>query len=241
MDVEVYLTGANVRQEDVAERTVVVIDVLRACSTIVTALSNGARCVIPVADMAQAGKIASNLEKSSFVLGGERGGERIEGYQLGNSPLDYDAATVEGKTVILNTTNGTGALVRAEAAEKVVAGSFLNVGAIVEYLLSRPGSDIAIVCAGWKNRVSLEDTLCAGMILDRLWSDMPPARINDSALVSLTLFRQHEGTLDAAVRGSNHAQRLENLDMARDIDACLAIDSIPLIPVFNHNQLVPLR
>jgi 2-phosphosulfolactate phosphatase len=238
MDVEVFLTGAGVREEDVAERTVIVIDVLRACSTIITALQNGARCVIPVADMAQAWKITSNLEKSGFVLGGERNAEKIEGYDLGNSPTGYDQAAVKGKTVILNTTNGTGAFVRAEAAPELVAGSFLNAQAVVDFLAARSDSDVAIICAGWKNRVSLEDTLCAGLILHRVWAGGLPSPLNDSARIALALFRQHISDLHGAVRMSNHARRLSALGMEDDIDVCMAIDSIPLVPRFIDNKLI---
>src|SRR5690554_8168138 len=103
MKVEVFLSSWNLDEEDVRGRTVIVIDVLRACSTIVTALNNGARSVVPVLDMAEAGKIASNLDQQSYLLGGERDGQKIEGYHFGNSPLEYTPSAVRDRTVILNT------------------------------------------------------------------------------------------------------------------------------------------
>ena len=170
MDIEVFLTSNGIEEDDVRDRTVVVIDVLRACSTIVTALDHGARAVVPVLDMAQASRIAANLDPNIYRLGGERGGEKIEGYHLGNSPLEYTPEEVEGRDVILNTTNGTKALTRTRAARHLVAGCLLNAGRVVDFI-RRAGADATIVCAGRQNRISLEDTVCAGLILDRLWSD----------------------------------------------------------------------
>ncbi len=173
MNVDVFLTHTAVTENDVRGRAVVVIDVLRTCSTINTALCNGARAVMPVPDMAEAGKIVANLDPDVFRLGGERGDEKIDGYHLGNSPLEYTEEEVEGRYVILNTTNGTKALQRARAARHLVAGSFLNVSRTARFL-SAQGLGVTIICAGHENRMSLEDTLCAGALLYRLWNGHEP-------------------------------------------------------------------
>ena len=168
MNAEVFLTSSTVTEDDVKGRTVIVIDVLRASSTIATALNNWARAVVPVADTGSATKIASNLDPSSYVLGGERGGNKIQGFHLGNSPLEYTQGTIDGRTVIFTTTNGTVAISRARRAEHLVIGSFLNAERVVEFA-RQAGLDVTIICAGWRNRVALEDTLCAGLLLYRLW------------------------------------------------------------------------
>lgn len=237
MDVEVFLTSSNVTEDDVKDRSVVVIDVLRACSTIATALHHEARSVVPVPDMAAAGKIASNLDQSSFLLGGERDGDRIEGYHLGNSPLEYTRQVVRGKTIILNTTNGTPALDVVRAARHVVAACLLNAARVVDFL-RRAGADIAIVCAGRRNRVSLEDTLCAGLLLERLWEGRTPTDVSDTAHIAVTQYRQDAAHLGAAVRRCNHAQWLLQKGYGADVDYCIQVDALPVLPYYDDNRLV---
>jgi 2-phosphosulfolactate phosphatase len=237
MNVEVFLTSAVLGEDDIKDRTVVVIDVLRACSTIATALNNGARSVVPVVDMAQAGKIASNMDQQSFLLGGERGGEKIEGYHLGNSPLEYAREVVKDKTIIFNTTNGTGAVSHARLANHLLIGSFLNARRVVAFI-REAGLDVTIICAGWKNRVSLEDTLCAGMMLYQLWEGREPGFVSDTAHIAFAQYSHDQHMLETAIRRCNHAQRLTKQGHEEDIDYCLQIDALPVLPYFEDNQLV---
>ncbi|QXD14701.1 2-phosphosulfolactate phosphatase [Rhodocaloribacter litoris] len=237
MKVEVFLTGNTLTEEDVKGHTVIVIDVLRTSSTIVTALSNGARAVVPAADMAEAGKIAANLDQSSFLMGGERGGDKIEGYHLGNSPLEYTPDVVEDKTLILNTTNGTAAIANARAAEHLVVGCFLNARRVVDFAREQ-GLDVVIVCAGWRNRIALEDTLCAGLLLHLLWDGQEPAHVSDSAHIAFTLYRHDGNDLFAALRRCNHAQRLYEQGFADDVAYCARVDYLPVLPYFEESRLV---
>ena len=239
MNVEVFLTPNSLRSEDVRARAVVVIDVLRACTTIVTALRNGARGVIPVADMAQAGKIASNLDPASFLLGGERDAARIEGYHLGNSPAEYDAETVAGRTIILNTTNGSGAFVAAQGGAMLVAGALVNAQATVDALLAA-GLDVTLVCSGWKGRVSLEDTLCAGLLVHRLFDGHLPGDASDSVHIALCQYQGEAHGLEKAIRQSTHARRLAEAGFEADLAAATAVDSLPLVPVLRDNRLVAM-
>lgn len=237
MDAEVFLTYSNVSEEDVRDRTVVVIDVLRACSTIVTALERGARAVMPVLDMAQAGKIAGNLDPDVYRLGGERDGEKIEGYHLGNSPREYTQEAVEGRDVILNTTNGTRALERAKEAEHLVAASFLNATRVVNFVRD-VADQVTIICAGRRNRLSLEDTLCAGLLLDRLWESQEPDAVTDSAHTAFTLYDTDRDHLRDALYGANHAERLARRGYSEDLDYCFQIDTLPVLPYYTDNRLV---
>lgn len=236
MDAEVFLTHSNISEGDVQDRTVVVIDVLRACSTIVTALDRGARAVMPVLDMAQAGKIASNLDPDVYRMGGERGGEKIEGYHLGNSPHEYTRDVVEGRDVILNTTNGTRALEQAKDAQHLVAACFLNAGRVVDYVQEHTDA-VTIVCAGRQNRLALEDTLCAGLILDRLWNGHEPYPVTDSAHTAYTLYHTDREDLENALRGANHAERLVHQNFEEDLDYCFQIDALPVLPYYTENRL----
>ncbi len=237
MNVEVFLTSANVTEDDVKDRTVIVIDVLRACSTIATALVNGARSVVPVADMAQASKIASNLDQASYLLGGERDGDRIEGYHLGNSPLEYTPDVVKGRTIILNTTNGTVAISQARAARHLLIGTLLNAGHVVAFA-REAGLDVTIICAGWRNRVSLEDTLCAGLMVYRLWDGVEPELVSDTAHIAFTQYRQDKDRLDEALRRCNHAQYLTRKGFGEDVDYCLRIDAQPVLPYYDDSRII---
>ena len=237
MDAEVFLTHSNVSEGDVQNRTVVVIDVLRACSTIVTALDQGARAVVPVLDMAQAGRIASNLDPDVYRLGGERGGEKIEGYHLGNSPQEYTADAVEGRDVILNTTNGTRALERVKEANTLVAACFLNAGRVADFV-RRTAEAVTIVCAGRQNRLALEDTLCAGLLLDRIWDGDEPYPVTDSAHTAYTLYHTDRNDLDNALRGANHAEKLVSQNYEQDLDYCFRVDALPVLPYYTDNRLL---
>lgn len=237
MKVEVFLSSWNLDEEDVRGRTVIVIDVLRACSTIVTALNNGARSVVPVLDMAEAGKIASNLDQQSYLLGGERDGQKIEGYHFGNSPLEYTPSAVRDRTVILNTTNGTVALSHARAAEHLIVGCFLNASRVVEFA-RRAALDVTIVCAGWRNRVSLEDTLCAGLFLYELWNGVEPESSSDTAHIAFTQYANDRGDLAAALYRCNHARWLSKQGFADDVSYSFQIDAVPVLPYYDDSRLI---
>lgn len=237
MDIEVFLTSNGIEEDDVRDRTVVVIDVLRACSTIVTALNNGARAVVPVQDMAQASKIAANLDPNIYRLGGERGGEKIEGYHLGNSPLEYTREQVEGRDIILNTTNGTKAISRARGARHLVAGSLLNAGRVVDFI-KQADADVTIVCAGRQNRISLEDTVCAGLMLDRLWNEVEPNFVSDAANAAYTLYMHDRPDVSTRLRRGNHVQRLIEMGYENDIDYCFQVDALPVLPYYVDNRLL---
>ena len=237
MNVEVFLTHTTVTDDDVRGRTVVVIDVLRACSTINTALYNGARAVMPVLDMAQAGKIAANLDPDVFRLGGERNAEKIDGYHLGNSPLEYTQDVVEGRDIILNTTNGTRAIEQAKTADHLVAGSFLNVSRVASFLKDT-GIDVTIVCSGHENRVSLEDTLCAGALLDRLWDGEEPNHVSDAAHTAYSLYLYNRNSLGDTLRNANHARRLIENGHDQDVDYCFQLDRLPILPYYTDNRLI---
>ena len=237
MNVEVFLNSSSFTEKDVKDRTVVVIDVLRACSTIVTALHHGARAVVPVPDMAEAGKIASNLDQRSYLLGGERGGEKIEGYHLGNSPLEYTEQKVKDRTVILNTTNGTVAIDQAREAEHLLIGCFLNARRLVQFA-KQANLDLTIICAGQNKRVALEDTLCAGLLLYELWEDEEPDFVSDTARIAYTQYANDKDNVAAAVRRCNHAQDLINRGYEGDVDYCLQLNSLPVLPYYQESRLV---
>lgn len=237
MAYEVFLLGQPLRDEHVRGKAVVVIDVLRACSTIVTALANGARSVIPIADVGDAGRLVAHLDPAAYVLGGERDALPIPDFPLGNSPSEYTPEVVKGRTVILHTTNGAPIFPAAASAESVVAGSLLNVQAVVRFL-QEAGRDAVLVCAGWKGRVSLEDTLCAGLILHRIFDGHLPDEVSDAARVACSLYDTERSNLQGALVRSQHGRRLAGLGHAEDLAACARIDAYPdLLPRYDGSGL----
>jgi 2-phosphosulfolactate phosphatase len=236
-DIEVFLTASSLTAEDIKGRTVVAIDVLRASTTISTALANGAREVIPVPDLGEAGRIASALDSDRYLLCGERGGQKIEGYALGNSPTEFTREVVDGKTLILSTTNGTPAILAAMAAEEVLIGGFVNVRAVTE-AVRQADRDVTIVCAGWHHRVSLEDTLCAGMIVSLLLRGESPADLSDTVYMALWQYKHDEDDLSLPIGRCNHARRLVKLGHGDDIAICIGVDTIGAVPRLREQRLV---
>ena len=204
----------------VKDETVVVVDVLRATSTIVTALANGAREVVPVKKVEDA---LAKRSKNTLVCG-ERNAKKLEGFDLGNSPLEYKSEVVSGKTIVLTTTNGTQVIEKIES-DNVIAASFLNVSAVVEYLKEK--ESITIACAGTNGKFSLEDFLLAGMIVKRLERD----DLVDGALVAKRYFESVKSVREEIKKHSSHARRLIFFGFEKDIDFCLREDLFSVVPV----------
>lgn len=235
--IDVYASAFSLQDEDVRGKTVVVIDVLRASSTIITALKNGAKEIIPVEDMAAAGKMAQNLDPRRYLLCGERDGEKIEGYHLGNSPFEYEEEIVKGKTLILNTTNGTKAISKSALAKKVIVASFLNLDAVVEELKTTSG-EIILACAGWKSRLSLEDSLCAGLIIKKLTGGFLPENSRDGARMAFVLSEKYEDKIQQVLESSNHARRLQLLGYEADVAYCSQLSITNVLPILNDGTLI---
>jgi 2-phosphosulfolactate phosphatase len=217
----------------------VVIDVLRASTTIVTALFHGAVSVLPVLGVADAKAAAA---RGSRLLGGERGGVRIEGFDLGNSPLEYTADRVRGRSVVITTTNGTAALHACRDAREILIGAIVNRTAVADAVrrLARAGDHVHLVCAGTDGAVSAEDVLAAGAILDGASAAGPDDVLDPAALEARTFFRRVaaggdvQAALVAEFRRSPGGANLVDLGMQADLPACAAIDSLPLVPRFDQ-------
>lgn len=232
-EIDVFMSTASFREEDVRDKTVVVIDVMRACSTMVTALDNGAKNIIPVEDMDEANRISQNLDDSQYLLCGEKDGVKIEGYHLGNSPLEYTREVVEEKTIILNSTNGTKAVKKASVAGELIVGSFLNLTEVVEALKTAE-HNIALICAGWHGRLSLEDTIYAGNIIYDLYDGRLPDSASDSASIAFELYKKFGDDIETTFKQSDHAQRLKGIISLDDIEHCCRKDSTDALPVLRE-------
>ncbi len=235
-----FSSAHSFKEEDVRDKMVVIIDVLRASSTMVTALQNGAKGIIAVGDMDDASKISHNLDAKSFLMSGEKDGVTIQGYDLGNSPLEHTEGVVKGKTIILNTTNGTKAIRRCNLADRIIVGSFLNLRAIVEYL-EQLDEEAVLVCAGWRGRLSLEDMLCAGNIIYELCDGQLSAEARDGAKVAFGLYEKFGDDIENSIKTSNYAVRLKDIVSEEDLEYCCQRSITDILPVLNEGIITDIN
>ncbi|MFN8116072.1 MAG: 2-phosphosulfolactate phosphatase [Bacteroidia bacterium] len=235
MNIEVCYTpqAYNLFHKD--EAIVVVIDIFRATSAIVTAFYNGVSKMIPVATVEE----AKEYQRNGYLAAAERNGEMIEGFELGNSPFGYMNNKVKGKTIAISTTNGTQAIEASRKASKILIGSFLNLDVLCEYL-SAQKKDVILVCAGWKNKFNLEDTIFAGAVVEKLTSESGFEITCDSAIASKHLYNLAKNDLFEFLGNSSHRNRLAKLDLERDIKYCLTPNQCPVIPVMEGKYLVKM-
>jgi 2-phosphosulfolactate phosphatase len=233
---DVFYSLHSFQEDELRDKTVVIIDVLRASSTIVSAFMNGAKAIIPVGDMGEASKIAQNVDSDNYLLCGEKDGEKIEGYDLGNSPLEYTREIVEGKNLIFNTTNGTKAIKKSLGSSTTYIASFLNVGAIVEELKTQE-NDVVLVCAGWKGRLAFEDMLLAGNIIYLLSEGNLSNDSRDGAKVAFGLYDKYGDDIPTVIYQSNHAMRLKDIIGTSDIDYCCQVDITDMLPRLKEGMI----
>jgi 2-phosphosulfolactate phosphatase len=233
----VLITPAGLEDVDLEGRLVIVIDVLRACTTIAHALHAGARGVIPVETVEGASRLAASLGREDTVLGGERGSVRVEGFQLGNSPAEYDPAAVEGRTVVLSTTNGAGALARAAGARECVAAALVTRRAAARRALGFTRT--LVVCAGRNGYFAFEDVLCAGLLIEEvLRLRGPDLRLDDGARAALDMSWRRRDDLLRAVRETDHGRALAELGFEEDLRAACALDRFDFVPALRDGRLV---
>jgi len=215
------------------ESIVVVVDVLRATSAIATAFENGVAAIKPVATIEE----ALHFKSTGYLAAAERDGKIVEGFELGNSPYDYERGTIQDQKVVLSTTNGTQAVEAAKHASKVVIGAFVNIAAVAEYLISE-NKNVIILCAGWKNKFNLEDTLFAGALFQELISNSSFSSDCDSTLAASHLYDFAKEDLFSFLEKSSHRNRLKNLNLDRDIKYCLTPNSCKSVPVLSNGELI---
>lgn len=215
---------------------VVVIDIFRATSAICTALHHGVEKIIPVATIEE----AKAYQAKGFIAAAERNGEVIEGFSFGNSPFSYINDDIKGKTIVLTTTNGTQAIEVAKHSYKVVIGSFLNIDVLVRWL-QQQDRDVILLCAGWKNKFNLEDSMFAGAVVKRLMRSGKFDTTCDSAFATQYMYEHVENDLFSFLENSSHRKRLEKLHLEKDMHYCLTLNIAPVIPVLQGDCLVKLN
>ena len=212
-------------------RVVVVVDILGATSSMVTGLAHGLEKIIPVSTLDDCKKYG----ELGYLTAAERDGKKADGFDLGNSPFSYMEEIVRGRSLAMTTTNGTHAIRLSEAADKVVAGAFLNVSSVAAYLQSQQ-KDVLVVCAGWKGKFNLEDTLFAGALAHQLADTFTSE--NDATLAARHLYEMAKENLEDYLSKASHVKRLQNLHIVKDIQFCLQHDVYNVVPVMEGDSLI---
>lgn len=254
---QVHFLPALIDGDTLHEGAAVIIDILRASSTMITALQNGATRVIPCGTTEEATLIRQRSSPGTVMLGGERGGVKIDGFDFGNSPAEYSPRAIGGRTLAFTTTNGTKALLRALAAREIIIGAFLNRHAVVEFL-NRENLDTHLICAGTDGTIASEDVLFAGAVVHSLLhsaAGSSPARwtLNDGAQIARGYWQQSvsdssadtcswtdhallSGQIDTTMRHSRGGQNLLSLGYQSDITLCSQLDTTGLVPRYHRED-----
>lgn len=227
MKIDMIICGDYVTTEAVRNATVIVVDVLRATSVIITALNNGAKSVVPVTSVEEALSTKKKLE--SVVSGGERKAQKIEGFDLSNSPLEYKSEVIHDRNVVITTTNGTKAISKSSAANKIYIGGLINAKAVSSKAISNE-RDIIIVNAGTNGVFSMDDFITGGAIIDEILSQQE-YELTDIAKTALVIYRSHKD-IKSYVEGAEHYKILVDLGLEKDIDYCLQKDLFDIVPEY---------
>ncbi len=215
---------------------VVAIDVLRATTAICTAFHYGAAKIIPVSDI----PTALEYKEKGYMVGAERNGKIVEGFDFGNSPYSYMGDHVKGKTLVLTTTNGTRAINIAAASHKVLIGSLINLDAIIGQLSSAT-DDVLLLASGWQGKFNLEDSICAGAITEALLATGKYMSDEDSTIAAMFLFQQARDNYFSFLKASSHRRRLRNLNLNEDIKYCLTPNQTDVIPIYQDGALINMN
>jgi 2-phosphosulfolactate phosphatase len=239
---EVFYGTHQVAPSDTAGRLVAVIDVLRASTSIAVALANGARAVVPLDSPDDVVMRAKGFIREEVRLAGERKMLPIPGFDIGNSPREFTREAVAGKTVLISTTNGTGALTAVQAARDVVVASYVNFTPVVAMLRSalRGGTDVAIICAGRGRQFSLEDAACAGRYVNHVTRELIDVEFNDAAVAASLIDRVYGDDLMRLFLACRHGQALRDAGFGEDLPVCGAVDAYPVVPIYQERQITKI-
>ena len=238
MRLDVFMTPAEAIPAEVAGRTVVVIDVLRASSSIVEAMASGARTIFPVTSIEEAIRLANTLGRDEVLLCGERRRLTIEGFDLGNSPGEFTPERVGGKTLVMTTTNGTASMAAAAGAGRVIVGALLNLGAVVEDLV-RTGAEPVFLCSAREGRFGLDDAVTAGRMIGALVEALPDVEwtMNDGARAALALGRAWNGDAAALFAETAAGRQLADVGLEADLAFCAQVNLRDVVPVLQDRSI----
>lgn len=238
MHIDLFLHPAPLNRLPLENKSVVVIDVLRFCTTVCTALKAGARGVIPTDGPGEAGEMRVKIGADTALVAGERNGVRLESFKFGNSPLEFTPDAVGGKYLIMTTTNGTEIFTRAYKASSVFVCALVNISKVAERL-AKEDLDLIIICSGQEGSFSIEDTICGGMLINLLMTrHNRNITINDAGSLALLLFESNKDAIKQTIYQGEHARFLASIGFERDVDVSSEIDAVPVLPVLRDGRLV---
>lgn len=223
----------------------IVIDVLRATTTMVTALSVGAEAVQVFIDLDTLMEVSENWDSAKRIRAGERGGNKVEGFDFGNSPLDCTAEGMAGKRLFVSTTNGTRAFQRVQDSPTVLGAALINRHEVVKYLVETKPETIWVVGAGWEGTYALEDTVCAGaiahLLMDKLGLSVSDIAGNDETIAAISLYKTWQNNLLELLNNASHGQRLLQLNCQEDMAYCATLDAVNCLPIQREKSVLVAR
>lgn len=232
MYIDIIETAGNIKKEKIENKIVVIIDVLRATSVMVTALANGVKSIYPYEKVEEVLEYSKGDKKA--LLCGERKGLKIDGFDCGNSPLEYLSKDIKDKNMYMTTSNGTRAIKNSSGAKRIYIASFLNINKVVEKLLE-DNEDVVIVCSGTDDNFSLDDALCAGEIIKRI-SQLKKVKLSDMA-ITLRLISANSLSIDKTLEETKHYNYLKSIGFIEDIKHCFTMDKYDIIPIYREGKI----
>ena len=230
-NIAVCLSPELIHLFELEGKTVVVVDILRATSCMTTAFAHNIKSMKPVSTLED----CRSYKKEGYFIAAERGGEKVEGFDIGNSPFSYMEPSLAGEKVAVTTTNGTLAIVKSMTANDILIGSFLNIKAVASRIIELD-QDVIIHCAGWKGSVNAEDTLFAGALIDLLAGEFETN--TDDASLAHSLYLLHKDNMLDYVSQSSHAQRLKGFGIMKDIEFCMEMDKYDVVPYLKGDEII---
>lgn len=242
MQIDVFFGTGGLTPADVSGRAVAVIDVLRASTSIAVALDNGARAIVPFEKSDDVVERSKAFAKSDVRLAGERKSLPIPGFDLGNSPQSFTRELVEGKTILMATTNGTGAITATQGARDVIIASYVNFSASLSFLRAalRSGTDVALVCAGQDRRFALEDAACAGRYAHHIAKRLNGVKMNDGAQACVLIDKKYGENIKKVFEASDHGRMLKEAGFEDDLAYCARVDAHAVLAIYQDRQITKL-
>lgn len=236
MRIDVIDVAGNITEEKVKGKTAIIIDVLRATSVMVTALANGVKAIYPYRDIESV--LENSKKDSNPLLCGERKGLKIEGFDCGNSPLEYPRELVQNRNMYMTTSNGTRAIEKtAQGAERIYISAFLNIERVVEQIIE-DDKDVVIICSGTDDNFSLDDALCAGEIIKRA-CERKKIELSDMA-IALKFIAKNSRDIQETLAGTKHFEYLKSIGFTGDMEHCFTMDKYSILPFYNEGKIILL-
>ncbi|MBV4419762.1 2-phosphosulfolactate phosphatase family protein [Clostridium tyrobutyricum] len=235
MNIDIIISADDIKEDNIKNKSVVVIDMLRATSVIITAINNGCKEVIPVLNIDEAVDIVSS-NRNKYILGGERNAVKIKGFDFSNSPLEYKSNVVKDKTLVMTTTNGTKAIKNSSAAKNILIGAMINAKAVASKLVDL-NNDIVIVNAGTNGQFSIDDFICAGYIIENIMRITDSIITSDIATTAKYIYDNNK-TIISFIKYAKHYKVIKNLKLDKDLEYCCQKDIVSIVPEYENGSII---